>query len=167
MLCYVIVWVLKALWIVLSETIHIFRKLHKMATKIWPLIYVHVYTLAPSSGHILLNLYLPFKLNLTRFEVAFLMSGVRMLHFLKDLWKFIWIHQYYTMALTIITLFKALSLKQTCFSLEIGGFCGTISFCSLNFSMYRRTIVCIVGEKQTNKLCMIDAYTFGCCGFPN
>ena len=28
------------------------------------------------------------------------MSGVRMLHFLKDLWKFIQIHQYYTMALS-------------------------------------------------------------------
>ena len=30
---------------------------------------------------------------------CFLVSGVRMLHFLKDLWKFIQIHQYYTMAL--------------------------------------------------------------------
>ena len=29
------------------------------------------------------------------------MSGVRMLHFLKDWWKFIQIHQYYTMALII------------------------------------------------------------------
>ena len=29
------------------------------------------------------------------------MSGVRMLHFLKDWWKFIQIHQYYTMALTL------------------------------------------------------------------
>ena len=27
------------------------------------------------------------------------MSGVRMLRLLKDLWKFIQIHQYYTMAL--------------------------------------------------------------------
>ena len=30
---------------------------------------------------------------------CFLMSRVRMLHFLKDWWKFIQIHQYYTMAL--------------------------------------------------------------------
>ena len=30
------------------------------------------------------------------------MSGVRMLHFLKDWWKFIHIHQYYTLALTIL-----------------------------------------------------------------
>ena len=31
------------------------------------------------------------------------MSGVRMLHFLKDWWKFIKIHQYYTMALKLWT----------------------------------------------------------------
>ena len=31
---------------------------------------------------------------------CFLMSGVRMLHFLKDWWKFIQIHQNYTMALS-------------------------------------------------------------------
>ena len=30
---------------------------------------------------------------------CFLMSGVRMLPFLKDWWKFTQIHQYYTMAL--------------------------------------------------------------------
>ena len=38
---------------------------------------------------------------------CFLMSGVRMLHFFKDWWKFTRIHQYYTMALIrfeIITL---------------------------------------------------------------
>ena len=29
------------------------------------------------------------------------MSRVRMLHFLKDWWKFIQIHQYYTMALVL------------------------------------------------------------------
>ena len=29
------------------------------------------------------------------------MSGVRMLHFLKDFWKFIQLHQYYTMALKL------------------------------------------------------------------
>ena len=31
---------------------------------------------------------------------SLLMSGVRMLRFLKDWWKFIQIHQYYTMALS-------------------------------------------------------------------
>ena len=41
--------------------------------------------IAPSSGHEVLNLTL--------------MSAVRMLHFLKDWWNFIQIHQYYTMAL--------------------------------------------------------------------
>ena len=40
--------------------------------------------IAPSSGHILLNLELPFKLILRKFEGVFLMSEVRMLHFLKD-----------------------------------------------------------------------------------
>ena len=30
------------------------------------------------------------------------MSGVRMLRFLKDLWKFIQIHQYCTMALKVL-----------------------------------------------------------------
>ena len=49
--------------------------------------------IAPSSVHELLKLILPFKLIQRRFEVA-LMSGVRMLHFLKDWWKFIQIHQY-------------------------------------------------------------------------
>ena len=35
---------------------------------------------------------------------CFPMSGVRMLHFLKDWWKFIQIHQYYTMAVIKTTL---------------------------------------------------------------
>ena len=38
------------------------------------------------------------------------MSTVRMLHFLKDLWKFIQIHQYYTMALKTENLNENLSL---------------------------------------------------------
>ena len=34
------------------------------------------------------------------------MSGMRMLHFLKELWKYIQIYQYYTMALkTFVTKF--------------------------------------------------------------
>ena len=45
--------------------------------------------IAPASGHALLNLNLPFKLILMRFEVCFLMSGVRMLHFLKDIMMYI------------------------------------------------------------------------------
>ena len=55
--------------------------------------------IAPSSGHISLNFNMPFKLILRSFEVVFWDSGVRMLHFLKDWWIFIQIHQYYTMAL--------------------------------------------------------------------
>ena len=57
--------------------------------------------IAPSSGEPLPNLDLPFKWILRRFEVVILMSGVRMLHFLKDWWKFVQIHQSYTMALNL------------------------------------------------------------------
>ena len=54
--------------------------------------------IAPSSDHELLKLNLPLIYSK---EVlgCFLMSGVRMLYFLKDWWKFIQIHQYYIMAL--------------------------------------------------------------------
>ena len=53
--------------------------------------------IAPSSGHTSLNFNMPFKLVIRRFEVVlWYMSGVRMLHFLKDWWKFIQIHQCYT-----------------------------------------------------------------------
>ena len=52
--------------------------------------------IAPSSGHELLNLNLHFKLIQRRFEGFFFRSEVRMQHFLKDWWKFIQIHQYYT-----------------------------------------------------------------------
>ena len=56
--------------------------------------------IAPASDHSLLTISLPSRVILRRFEVVFVMSGVRMLHFLKDWYKFIQIHQYYTMALT-------------------------------------------------------------------
>ena len=54
----------------------------------------------PSSGHISLNfLNMPFKLILRRFEVVFWCLEWECCTFLKDWWKFIQIHQYYTMAL--------------------------------------------------------------------
>ena len=65
-----VLWVLKALWIVFSETIDMLRKLHK--TKIFglPLKFYHTFMyIAPSSGHTLLDLNLPFKLILRRSEV--------------------------------------------------------------------------------------------------
>ena len=67
-----VVSVLIALCIILSETINILRKLHK--TKIFwmpPRFYHRVMYKAPSTGHGLLNLNLPFKLMLRRFEVVF------------------------------------------------------------------------------------------------
>ena len=69
---FIVIWVLKALWIILSETINIWRKLHK--TKYFgmpPKFYHRVMYIAPSSGHEWLNLYLPFSLILRRFEVVF------------------------------------------------------------------------------------------------
>ena len=54
---------------------------------------------------LLLNLNSPFKLiSEVGLGLFSMMSGlwVRMLHFLKDWWKFIQIHQYYTMALRCV-----------------------------------------------------------------
>ena len=66
----------------------------------WELSHRDMY-IAPSSGPTSFNFNMPFKLILRRCEVAcFLMSGVKILHFLKDWWKSIPIHQNYTMALT-------------------------------------------------------------------
>ena len=88
---YRVLWIPKALWIVLSQTINI------LINKILgcPQEFYHRFTyIAPSSGHSLLNLNVPFKVIL-----CFLMSGVRMLHVWQDWRKFIQIHQYNTMAL--------------------------------------------------------------------
>ena len=66
--------VLKALKIILSETINILRKLKKKKLTFLgcPRKFYHrVMYIAPSSGHILLNLNFPFKVILRRFEVAF------------------------------------------------------------------------------------------------
>ena len=72
-LFYRVVRVLKALWIVWSETINIMRKLHK--TNIFgdapENFTIGLWYIAPSSGHELMNLDLPFKLILRRFEVVF------------------------------------------------------------------------------------------------
>ena len=60
--------------------------------------------IAPSSGHISLNFNMPFKLILRRFQVVFwYLEWELMLFSLKDWWKFIQIHQYYTMALNMST----------------------------------------------------------------
>ena len=58
--------------------------------------------IAPSSGHILFDLNMPLEMDSKEVWGCFLMSGMRMLWFLKDIWKFIQIHQYYnTMALRV------------------------------------------------------------------
>ena len=76
---YRVVWVLKALWIVLSETINILKKsakktnIFRMPPKMLPYRFMYI---APSSGESLPNLNLPFKLILRRSEVVFSLSGV-------------------------------------------------------------------------------------------
>ena len=86
-------WILKALWIILSETIHILGKLQQKIN----------FSGYPPKSIIglctLLNLNLPFKWILLLKGFKVLMSEVRMLHVFKDWWKFIQIHPYYTMAL--------------------------------------------------------------------
>ena len=87
------------MWIVLSETVHL-RNLPPPKKKLTfsgclREFYHRLMYIASSSGHSLLNLNVPFKVVLyTGGWGCFLMSGVRMLHCLKDWWKFIHIHQY-------------------------------------------------------------------------
>ena len=61
----------------------------------------------------------PFDLQMNSKEVwgYFLMSEVRMLHFLKDWWKFIQIHQYYTMTLYLILLCACQNITTLYFQL--------------------------------------------------
>ena len=69
---YRVVWVLKALWISLSETINFLRKLHKTnISGMPPKFYHRVMYIAPSSGHISFNFNLHFKLILRWWEVVF------------------------------------------------------------------------------------------------
>ena len=68
---YRVVWGLKALWIILSETIDFLRKLHKTLLGCPRKFYHRVMYIAPSSGHISLYVNMPFTLILRRFEVVF------------------------------------------------------------------------------------------------
>ena len=130
----VVVWVLlKAMWIFLPESINFLRKLHKATISGCPPKFFHrVMHIAPSSGHISWNFNMPFKLILRRFEVVFiiLISGVRMLHFLKDWWKFIQIHQYYTIngfnSPNYVILF-VIFIDTKCFK-------GIQEYCRINFT---------------------------------
>ena len=58
--------------------------------------------IAPSNGHSLLNINVPFKVILWRFEVVFYYLEWESCTFLKDWWKFIHIHQYYNLANLIL-----------------------------------------------------------------
>ena len=67
-----ILWILKALWIVLSETINNLRNLKKKRFRVaLQQIYHRVIYIVPSSGHSLVNLNIPFTLILRRFAVVF------------------------------------------------------------------------------------------------
>ena len=97
---YRVVWVLKALWICLSETINFLRKLIKLTFSGCPPKFYHrvMYT-APSSGHISLNFNMTFKLILRRFEVVFWSENAALFERLMEIQS--QIHQYYTMALKL------------------------------------------------------------------
>ena len=69
---YRVVWVLKALWIFMSETINFLRNGMKLTLLGCPQKFDHrVMYRAASSGHISLNFNMPFKFILRRFEVVF------------------------------------------------------------------------------------------------
>ena len=71
-LIYRVVWALKALWIISSETINILRKLRRKKKLGCPRKCFHrVMYIAPSSGHEWLNLNLSLELILMRFEAVF------------------------------------------------------------------------------------------------
>ena len=96
---YIVLWILKGMWIVLSENFNSLRNLQK-------LIFFFFFgggrkfyqRLMYFRDHSLRTLNLPFKVILRRFLGCCLMSVVRMLHFSIDWWKFIQNHQYYIMA---------------------------------------------------------------------
>ena len=92
---YGVLWILRALWIILSKTINILRKLQKKNFWDAPDIFNMFMYIAPSSGKPLPDLNLPFKWILRRFEVVFWCRAWEC-YFLKDWWKFIQIHQYFT-----------------------------------------------------------------------
>ena len=101
---YRVLWILKALWIDLPETINILRKLQENKISGCPRKFYHRFMyIAPSSGELLPNFNLLFKGILRRFEVIFwcLKWECCKQSCLKNLWKFIQIRQYYTMALVI------------------------------------------------------------------
>ena len=95
---YRVLWILKALWIILSETINILRNLHTLTKFRCHREFSHTLMyIAPSSGHSLITPKLSFKFILMKFEVVFCcLHGVIILHFSKYWWNFIQIHQYYT-----------------------------------------------------------------------
>ena len=127
---YRVLWVVKALWIVLSETINILRNLQKQTFLGCPREFCHMFIyIAPSRGHSLLTPSLPFKVILRRFEVVFWCLEWDCV---ADWWKFIQIHQYYTTALMKWADFSFLFSKafdnlyrwRTWFVLDDGGWCG-------------------------------------------
>ena len=90
-------------WIVLSETIHILRKLKNIKFLGCSRKFYHRFMyIPPSSGEPLPSVNLPFKWIVRRFEVVFWCLEWECCTF-ERLMKFIQIHQYYTMALTLIS----------------------------------------------------------------
>ena len=109
---YRVVWVLKALWIFMSETINFLRKLQFLGCL--RKFYHRVMYRAPSSGQISLNFNIPIKLILRKFAVVFWYLEWECCTFLKYWCKFIQIHKYYTMALL-----SGLSIEDARWSLPV------------------------------------------------
>ena len=79
-ICFVyrVVWVLRALWIILSETINMLRKLHKTNIFGMPQKICHMFMyIAPSSGHELFNSNLHFNLIQRKLKVVFWYLGYK------------------------------------------------------------------------------------------
>ena len=89
-------WILKALWIDLSETMNILWNLQKLTFFGCPQEFYHRFMyITPSSGWSLLTHILHFWVMVGGCG-CFLNSDIgKMMHFSKDWWKFIYIHPYY------------------------------------------------------------------------
>ena len=140
---YRVLWVLKSLWIILSETISILRKLQqkKLTFLGCPRKFYHRFMyIAPSSGEPLPNLILALN---GFFGGLRLFSDVWewecMLQSLNDWWKFIQIHQYYTMALNCDV--NCRSLNSQLYDLS-----HRCAYCTVSWGVIVEYKIC---EKQT------------------
>ena len=82
-------------------------------------ILLNEFIVCTNSDNSLLTLNLPFKVILSEVYGCFLMSGVRVLHFAKDWWEFIQIHQLPTIRAVYTGIKKPKFFSHSGFSLEV------------------------------------------------